>query len=672
MNIPLDTRIVKAARTILVTVFLIFQIVPQGYAVDYYKLLKRAPKVIKSTYSSRSEDDKIKLNDKLNDAEIELRGPVRSSQNIKAAVSANTPDASLIYKTPILPEAEALISQEGPVMTISSVQDLADIRNNLAGNYVLQNDIDLNEIGFESIGTNTERFTGVFDGQGHTITGLYINNSSMDYVGLFGSTSNTAVIKDLTIIDANITGHNYVGVIAGYNSGAITGCRLNKAEVHANAYAGAVVGKNGESYERPKSLRDCQAVGIVVRGSNSLGGLAGYNSGWYENPIRSCHVQGEVIGTGEKIGGLVGDNRCGGQIEDSSADCTVIGRDDVGGLIGLDTGFVYRSFALGDVTGVNNVGGFTGVKQENYEDCYARGNVSGVTNVGGLTGYNWGDTYLYRCYATGAVSGTDSVGGLVGGNQPGNFNLWVTDCFSTGAVSGQTYVGGIVGRNLNNRITNSYYNHTPQNPAQATGDGTGLSGCHSIENNVSYFYSSANLPLSSWQSSAWSRVNEGRDFPILASQETTPEISGLEFTQGAPGSAITITGSGFGRWAHSHYNPAVDSDRNGRVDTADYIALKRAVGSNTSTANYNPYVDADYNGRVDREDLLALTGTLGSSRGLNYVEFSPGITAKIVNWTDTEITCIVPYGVSDGSVFVVVPGSRSIGFSFNQSSSQIN
>ena len=78
--------------------------------------------------------------------------------------------------------------------------------------------------GFEPIGTNTNKFTGIYDGQGHTISNLYINRPATDYIGLFGAINGE--VSNLGLVDADITGDSRVGGLCGYNSdtGTITNC----------------------------------------------------------------------------------------------------------------------------------------------------------------------------------------------------------------------------------------------------------------------------------------------------------------------------------------------------------------------------------------------------------------------------------------------------------------
>ena len=117
--------------------------------------------------------------------------------------------------------------------TISTAEELNDIRNDLSGKYVLLNDIDLSAYeNWTPIGTESDPFTGIFCGNGNTISGLHITSCNGNAAGLFGY--NDGTIRNLNVSgEINVTFENtdnnvaYVGGIAGYNSGTIEGCQNN-------------------------------------------------------------------------------------------------------------------------------------------------------------------------------------------------------------------------------------------------------------------------------------------------------------------------------------------------------------------------------------------------------------------------------------------------------------
>ncbi|MBL7189126.1 MAG: cadherin-like domain-containing protein [Phycisphaerae bacterium] len=201
---------------------------------------------------------------------------------------------------------------------ITNVYELQAMNNNLSGWYELGNDIDASDTrnwndgaGFLPVGHgygSSITFTGYFDGNGHTISGLYINRPETDYVGLFGYTSSNE-IKDVGLIDIDITGRNHVGGLIGMDSRG--GSRLRCYTTGSVVGYSTVGGLIGYSYY--SSITDCYST-ASVSGDSSLGGLIGsktrYNAGnvylygQVTHSYSSGLVTGEVDGT--RIGGLVG------------------------------------------------------------------------------------------------------------------------------------------------------------------------------------------------------------------------------------------------------------------------------------------------------------------------------------------------------------------------------
>jgi LPXTG-site transpeptidase (sortase) family protein len=171
---------------------------------------------------------------------------------------------------------------------ISSAAQLNNIRNaGLSGNYVLVNDIDLNEIGvWTPLGTSSTSFTGTLDGAGYTIFNLVISNTQTSDQGLFGVIDTGASVSNLQIKNANITAADNAGILAGTNKGTIS-------KVFAQG---------------------------VITGATSVGGLVGTNSGSIINSYAMATVSGK-----DKAGGLVGSNDSTGTLTNTYAVSTVSG-----------------------------------------------------------------------------------------------------------------------------------------------------------------------------------------------------------------------------------------------------------------------------------------------------------------------------------------------------------
>lgn len=119
-----------------------------------------------------------------------------------------------------------------------------------------------------SIGTQTNKYNGYFNGQGYTINGLYMNDSTVSYGSLFGYTDSNAVIEKVGVDDSCFCGNQYVGGICGYNNGKIKNCYTFYTVAKGSSYVGGIVGYNNGSAE------NCYNAGIVT-GTNYIGGIAG-------------------------------------------------------------------------------------------------------------------------------------------------------------------------------------------------------------------------------------------------------------------------------------------------------------------------------------------------------------------------------------------------------------
>jgi hypothetical protein len=201
-------------------------------------------------------------------------------------------------------------------------------------------------------------FSGVFDGNGHTIANLTIKGRG--FLGLFGQATSEARISNIILDAVDVAGTgSWVGALVGGNKGIITSCcstgTVNGDSTDGN-YVGGLVGRNGGT------VISCYSTGSVS-GHSYVGGLVGRN---YEGSITSCYSTGSV--SGELIlGGLVGSNR--GSITTSYSTGLVIGEKAVGGLVGDSSwGTITSCYSTGPVHGDSFVGGLVG-RQGNGTTC---------------------------------------------------------------------------------------------------------------------------------------------------------------------------------------------------------------------------------------------------------------------------------------------------------------
>ncbi len=242
-------------------------------------------------------------------------------------------------------------------------------------NYVLGADIDLGGAEITPIGNADTAFTGKFSGDAHIVSNFKINmKNSVRRVGLFGS--NSGLIMDLGVENAEVKAGIEIGGVCGYNTGTI-----------ANCYNAG-----------------------TVSGNSSVGGVCGMNEG----TITNCYNTGAVSSIGT-AGGVCGAN-FGGTVTNCYNEGTVNGDNGVGGVCG------YNHYESGNGT---------------VENCYNTGAVSGDSAVGGVCGDN-DNGYIENCYNTGTVSGSDKVGGVCGNGYSSTIRncYYNKDICTVGGING--------------------------------------------------------------------------------------------------------------------------------------------------------------------------------------------------------------------------------------------
>jgi len=408
----------------------------------------------------------------------------------------------------------------------------------LDAHYIVTADINLTGVAFTPIGsfsytTPGTEFVGTFNGNGKTITGLKIEDSSPTGQGLFGAISgSTAEVKNLTLTGVTIgtTSVNNVGGLVGFNNGGtVENCNVS-GSIKGNYNVGGVVGQNDNggtvencnasgsingSYDMggvvgnnaSGTIKDCSFVTGTVDGDNEVGGIVGTN---YDD-VMGCKFKGtSVTGSNYNIGGVVGKNE--GVVDSCEASGTVDGYENVGGVVGLNlsaTTIVQNCHATGNVSGNDYTGGVVGLNYGTVGFCYyttgsINGGFSGYGGTGGIVGQNqlmvensystanvtsdnetggvvgWNEGTVQNCYSTGSVSGGYEAGGVVGFNQGD-----VTNCYSTGSITGDIYVGGVVGNNTN--TIENCYSTSKVLGTQTTSDNIGgIAGCNDFGGGVEY------------------------------------------------------------------------------------------------------------------------------------------------------------------------------------------
>jgi len=344
---------------------------------------------------------------------------------------------------------------------IATPADLNDIGNHVEDFnkcFLMTSNIDLapyTGTQFKIIGPNdTTPFTGIFNGNGHSIS-HFTYSSSITNAGLFGIIASNGVIRNINMIEPNVSTesgtYSFVGALAGYlDLGTVENCSAENLSVSGSGwYVGGLVG-----YNLNGGIIKCSTSGNVT-GLSFTGGLVGCN---YYGTVNLCHSSCGVTVTAATAGGLVGSNH--NSISQSYATGAVQGgispgSGNFGGLVGENSGYITGCYATGNVTGVHTVGGLAG-RGGVIIDCYARGNVNGTINVGGLAGsISEATDSINRGYSTGLVTGAGSyVGGLVGYK---NSSATVTYGYWDINTSGQATSAGGVGKTTAQMQTKTTY-----------------------------------------------------------------------------------------------------------------------------------------------------------------------------------------------------------------------
>ena len=243
---------------------------------------------------------------------------------------------------------------------------------------------------WKPIGARWSSYTGTFDGQGYTISGLYFNNPTSSYVGLFGSIGANGKISNVGVLDSYFQFSELGGGVCGVNHGTV---------------------------------RDCKNTGSV-RGLAAIGGVCGLNEegGIIENSFN----EGTVSGTGDNV-------------------------QQVGGVCGYNNGTIKSCYNTASVSGQNSVGGVCGFNSRGIiTNCFNEGTVSGQTFVGGVCGNGCGVTTT-NCFNGGIVSGQSHVSGVCGCDN--NYDGTLTNCYylsdtAKGGINGKDVSGKAEGKSI--------------------------------------------------------------------------------------------------------------------------------------------------------------------------------------------------------------------------------
>ncbi|MCF8231536.1 MAG: T9SS type A sorting domain-containing protein [Bacteroidales bacterium] len=503
--------------------------------------------------------------------------------------------------------------------------------------------------GFSPIGNNSTNFTGSYDGFGYTIDNLYIDLSSTDYVGLFGYVNGTS-ISNLVLTNLNITGHQYVAGLAGYEDGnnVISNCTIG-GTISGTLNTGGCIGFSNSSGNITSTSFSGNVDANNSDGDLASGGFVGQKSG--TSTISQCSSSGTITGYGRNFGGFVGwhDN---GTIEESYSTMDVSNTTATQGRIG------------GFAGSVSNYSGTDGT----VNNCYSTGDVSAPNStndsnygIGGFVGAYFNDggggnkvSYSYSAGSVSAPNASTNVGGFSGeendNGDAGTGNFWDTE--NSGWSTSYEEGNGETGKTTAEMKTRSTFTDAGWDFdniwAISSGYNSGYPNLDAQGTTITWDGSSS----AAWSTSEnWdmSYVPCGSDDVIIANAGTLPIIgtgvnadcnnltinNGATFTVDDGGSLIThgsITNSG-----------TINVNKNTTDDTWQWISVP--VASQTATI-----FEGDYLQYWD-ESTTSWTQIIETTTALNPVQ-------GYIVWHPTKASYTFP-----GTPYT---GNQSIEISYNE------
>lgn len=341
------------------------------------------------------------------------------------------------------------------------------------------------------------RFQGIFDGKGHTISGMYVYAVNRQYegAGLFGNLSN-ATIKNVTLTQSCIVadGAGSVSADIGSLAGSIAQCTIENCEVaglvrtkNVLSEVGGVVGSSLDS-----TVNGCRFTGSIdcQECNGNIGGIVGSFGGYDRSGVlENCTSEGSMFLQSSELGivggivGFTGDgcvmNECVNEMNlagGASRLGGVIGSISIGSESTVKNGeMVYRNGSF-EATSCGNYGSVSNSEKNastggvigNVYNSDSRGErlqlsnltnkgfVSGSQSVGGIIGEISSGYLLYsiqNCENQGNISGGKQIGGIVGWMDSCVDGCKISDCSNSGTISAASPLGGIIGGYFGTAIT---------------------------------------------------------------------------------------------------------------------------------------------------------------------------------------------------------------------------
>lgn len=421
---------------------------------------------------------------------------------------------------------------------ISNADLLNEVRNDLSAHYKLIADIELSDWidsnmgknGWIPIGNSSMPFCGVFNGNGHSISGITLHRKND--VGLFGYCKD-AVFNDLYIIDADIIGVDNVGCLVGYSiNSELQNISVNGKVKGINNVGGAIgyylLEYPGKHITESKILSKIHST-VNITAENNIGGLIGsiFVNSYCNKPEEGGMEYSSGGGTNNYRHTYTKNNYLTLELNKSYSACEISGGNNIGGIVGSifnkskslrgTTMTLYNytyanskantniidCYSLSQIAAADSsicVGGIVGIvsgeesgsssASGNYVSMLSKLTMDKVSNISSLNGYKYiggiiGDLSIPRASIIhtcnmGDIDGDHIIGGLIGNAMSDGS---VSESYNNGAVTGITYLGGIIGIAASTEIKNSYSNGNIKGTGDYVGGILGKGDCD-IENSI--------------------------------------------------------------------------------------------------------------------------------------------------------------------------------------------
>ncbi len=324
--------------------------------------------------------------------------------------------------------------------------------------------------GFAPIGTESTPFSGTFDGNGNTLSGISLD---CDNAAVFAFTD-SAVIKNLAV-SGSFFAENYAGAVVAYAENTIIDGCTGSAIVYADSFSGGIAG-----FIESGKISNCKTTASAMTGGYEeyCGGIAGKSGADITGCTNNAYTYGK-----KNVGGIAGESTAAITLSTNTAAVSASG-ENLGGIAGITRGTVTLSKNSGAVSAYFNaplskVGGIAGVGYEaEISSCHNAGSVTATESfAGGIAGYLTAGS-ITDCLSSATVSaGTDFAGGIFGYA----LRTVVDGCIFTSSASAYNNSAAGIGGLAQCTTTDCYYNSDRNSAAVYTGTATGSTAVTTAE-----------------------------------------------------------------------------------------------------------------------------------------------------------------------------------------------